>query len=623
MADPHDVIHQIEYRWQHEKDLSPFATTMSQSMTAGWDDLIRAWVRHPHATGLSESVCYQVWDRDAALAWRYRDPRAAEQPDGTRGRPHVSRVLVGQASVLTPEVAIALCLTGLPPSARPRQVSAPDELPTISPDELTTAVNKEAAELDYAAAQQAGLPELVAAALSDRHRPLAVYLPEDLVVGRVSESPQGRLLWGLYRIMWVVPGVGRRGWSFSTFELPLGAQDAITLPDIVFRKAIRDSAPPGIVRDEVKAWPLDPHALADLRPQDVGRARWLVEAYAVNGVDGAESLVADYDARDDRTVLLRTLQEPHQDVRDNVDSGSSAFVASGSPQPFAPTPPPQRADALPEPAPTGPALAQPAPPEPGGQESTTPGADAPPSPPTYTHPLPPDGAQVRHAPQSEQREQWVGKHRYSNLAYNRGKQPAPPLSLPDPHPRPATDDIPLGQDQASQGGYWQRSRIDYMLKRMREAPDPSALHEILRFILASRADLARNDRYEARVERQEARRIMSHEDWYDSVAQSSGYKLEAHELAGIFQLIVIPDLGKAEDVIERIGGWAVGADPQMICGLLIAAHDAAHKERTKLIVRRSKKDPVEQVRQIMLPRLASRWTREKGIAQWWDFDQLP
>ncbi len=115
---------------------------------------------------------------------------------------------------------------------------------------------------------------------------------------------------------------------------------------------------------------------------------------------------------------------------------------------------------------------------------------------------------------------------------------------------------------------------------------------------------------------------MSFDDWYDSVAESSGYRLDARELARIFQIIVIPDLGKAEDVTERIGGWAVDADPQMICGLLMAAHDAALKERTRLIPRKSKKDPVEHVWQIMRPKLAMRWIHENGIAQRWDPDAL-
>ena len=59
---------------------------MSQESLRGWDARIRAWVRHPHVEGLSESVCYQVFPNGrAALAWRYWDRQAAEREDGTRG----------------------------------------------------------------------------------------------------------------------------------------------------------------------------------------------------------------------------------------------------------------------------------------------------------------------------------------------------------------------------------------------------------------------------------------------------------------------------------------------------------------------------------------------------------
>ena len=607
MTDPRDVVHQIEYRWQHEKDLSPFATTMSLPMTAGWDDLIRSWVRHPHVARLSESVCYKVWDHtgDAALAWRYRDQAAAERTDGTSGRPHVSRVLVGHASVLSPEVAIALSLLGLPPSAQPQRVSAPDELPTISPDELT-AVHKVAAELDDLVAQDAGLLELVAAALSDRDKPLAVYLPEDLIA-RPLGSPQSRLLWGLHRIMRIVPGAGRRGWSFSTFELPLGAQDATTLPDIVFRTAVRASAPPGIVRDEVKAWPLDPDEPAALRPPDVGRARWLVEAYAGHGVDGVERLLADDQARSVQAVSapVQTEAEPPESIVSGPVMPEMTAL-----QGFAVRLPP-----LPTLGPTNP-LGH------GGQQRdplipTEPSAvlrepadmtvNAPPSP----------SEPEQHAPQPQPRE-WGRHHRdRDSLGSRRQGQAAPPLPLASRPSQPpsAADYVQPAGFQAGQDTSRPPGRIDLLLKQMRRAPDSPALHEILQFIVASRTEAGRN-------ERQEARRIMSHDDWYDSVAQSSGYRLGARELAGIFEIIVIPDLGKAEDVTERIAGWADGADPEMICGLLVAARDAMLKERTGFTVRRSK-NLLDQVRQIMLPRLASRWTREMGIAEWWDLDHLP
>src|SRR5579863_3560562 len=121
MPDARDAIHQIEYRWHDRRDLSPVASTMSPESQRGWDSWIRAWVRHPHADKLFESVCYQVLPNGrAALAWRYEDLRPAARELGTRGRTLVSRVFAGQASLLTPEAAIALCRTGLPAAAGPR-----------------------------------------------------------------------------------------------------------------------------------------------------------------------------------------------------------------------------------------------------------------------------------------------------------------------------------------------------------------------------------------------------------------------------------------------------------------------------------------------------------------------
>jgi len=121
VTDGRDIIHQIEYRWHDRLGLSPVASTMSPDSLRAWDSWIRLWVRHPHADKLWESVCYLVQPNGrAALAWRYEDWQVAEREDGMRGRPLVSRVLVGMENLLTPEVAIVLCRTGLPATAGPR-----------------------------------------------------------------------------------------------------------------------------------------------------------------------------------------------------------------------------------------------------------------------------------------------------------------------------------------------------------------------------------------------------------------------------------------------------------------------------------------------------------------------
>jgi hypothetical protein len=630
MAGERDAIHQIEYRWQHEKDLSPFATTMPEARTAGWNDLIRPWVRHPQAAGLSESVCYKVWTDtgDAALAWRYRDPRAAERAEGASGRPHVSRVLVGHASLLTPAVAIAVAWMGLPPSARPDLVTATEQLPIIRPDEVAGLVTKLAADLDWRAAQHEGLLELTAVALSDRDRPLAVYLPEDQFAGQLKKSPQGALLWGLYRAVSQLPGTGRRGWSFSTFELPLGAQDAATLPDIVFRQDVRAGPPPGIVRSEVKAWPFDSDGLTGLSPHDIDRAERLVDAYVVRGIEGVQRLIAE-DA---------TLAEP---------------------APPAPGPEPEPAvpiELIGQLVPEDSLIANPAAdtgsaPEPMPADGLYPdglGPDAPPSdlvsPDLMSAGLMASDLMAPDRPRGPQdREDWFGSaalrdrpaaptsppqqaagrhHRPGDrLGSSREGQPVPPLPLPGGTP---VDDLLPPRDQVGRASSWPSGHIDALLKKMQDTADAAVVREILQFIVSSRVGVGESESDEARTERQQARRVLSHPGWYDSVTRNTGSKLTARELARLFQIVVIPDLGKADDVAERIGGWADTADPEMVCGLLMAARDTGGKERTGLRSRKSRKDhPGEQVRQIMLPRLARRWASEQGIAQWWDDAEVP
>src|SRR5262249_34170755 len=154
LMDAQGMIHQIEYRWHDRRDLSPSASTMSPDSLRGWDSWIRTWVRHPHVEGLGESVCYQVHPTGrAALAWRYEDLQAADRADGTRGRPLVSRVLAGQASQLTPDLAIVLCHTGLPQWAGPApgSVTADADLAVIGVGELSALARDQAPGLDRAA----------------------------------------------------------------------------------------------------------------------------------------------------------------------------------------------------------------------------------------------------------------------------------------------------------------------------------------------------------------------------------------------------------------------------------------------------------------------------------------
>ena len=301
MADEQD-LHQIEYRHHQTNDLSPFATSMtSRESLAGWDSRIRAWVRHPHAEMLSESACYQVFPNgQAALAWRYWDERAASRGDGTLGRPLVSRVLIGLASVLIPEVALALCRAGLAADWAgwlPGQVPDGEGLPTVSGRMLADLTREMTRELDEESAAQKGLQAVVAAALAEPGAPLAISMHDALIRVPLRKCVQCPLLWGLRKVTGPLLGPVGRGWSFSTFELPLGKTDPTSLPGIVFRET-QDGvkAPPSRWRREAKVRPFDEQALGDAVSYAgmIEQAGWLVAEYQKRGGDGLTQFIGEH-----------------------------------------------------------------------------------------------------------------------------------------------------------------------------------------------------------------------------------------------------------------------------------------------------------------------------------------
>ena len=300
MADVQD-LHQIEYRHHQTNDLSPVASSMpSKESQNAWDSRIRAWVRHPHSEVLSESACYQVFSNgQAALALRYWDEQAASRADGTLGRPLVSRVLVGPASVLTPEAAIVTCRQGLSADwvgMLPGRVPDGRELPMASGAALTALTREMTPGLDRASATQPGLHAVVAAALSEPTVPLAISVHDVLIQAPLRDSVQCPLLWGLRRITGPLLGLVGRGWSFSTFELPLGQMDPASLPGIVFRET-RDvgQAPPSRWRRETRVRPFAEGALGDDVPYAgmIERAGWLVAEYQERGGEELERFIAD------------------------------------------------------------------------------------------------------------------------------------------------------------------------------------------------------------------------------------------------------------------------------------------------------------------------------------------
>jgi hypothetical protein len=330
-------IDQIEYRHHQTRDLSPVATSMSsRDSLRGWDSQISAWVRHPHADRLSESLCYQVFSTGkAAVAWRYWDQRAAERADGSRGRPIVSRVLVGPLSVLTPAVAVALCLVGPADlvGPMPGEVQDDDTLPTVSGAALAAVAREKASELDRDALKlsQPGLQALVAAALADPFIPLAISIRDVIIQKPLRDGVQYPLLWGLHRIIGRLLGPDGRGWSFSTFELPLGETDPSTLPAIVFRQALDGTqAPPVRYRKEAKVRPLAPDALNRRHPY----AAWyafagsLVEEYEKRGGNGLDQFIAECCSGE--TALQRRINR----VADELRNTESPVIISSEPVNF-------------------------------------------------------------------------------------------------------------------------------------------------------------------------------------------------------------------------------------------------------------------------------------------------
>jgi hypothetical protein len=299
MADAQD-LHQIEYRHHQTRDLSPVASSMSRESVSGWDARIRAWVRHPHSDTLSESVCYQVYPNGAAaMAWRYWDSRVAVRADGSHGRPLVSRVLVGPASVLTPEVAVALCRTGpVPELIGPPPGQVPDDtvLKMVSGAALASLARQMTPELDAGALAQEGMQAVLAAVLAEPAIPLGINAPEEVMQQPVRDGAQCLLLWGLRRTAGPVLGAAGREWSFSTFELPLGDTDPATLPRIVFRELPAGTQrPPTRTRREVQVRPFTSSALDPEMPYAtrVGLAGWLIAEYRDQGGDQLRDLIIE------------------------------------------------------------------------------------------------------------------------------------------------------------------------------------------------------------------------------------------------------------------------------------------------------------------------------------------
>jgi CHAT domain len=304
-------VHQVEYRWLPATDMSPIAGSLPVASIQPWNGRILQWVRHRAVDVPTESVRYEVFaDGMAALAWRKRNAQAIELEGVPNGRPDAARILIGPDRLLTPDVAVAVCHAGLPRGVGPRpgQVTVGTALPPVDPAELTDLARDQADELDRLAERETGLNRIIAAALADRDTPLSVELPQRVIAKSPQAGSQGPLLWGLRRTVWPLLGIGtgRRGWSFSTYEPPMGEMDPRGLADIVFRTHHAAQRPPQVVRREIRVRPRDPVEPPASMYQDF--ARVLVAAYQYLGGTTLsrylDAIGGDYQSVDKRIAAM-------------------------------------------------------------------------------------------------------------------------------------------------------------------------------------------------------------------------------------------------------------------------------------------------------------------------------
>jgi hypothetical protein len=563
MADAKD-LHQIEYRHHQTNDLSPVASSMSsRESLAGWHSRIRAWVRHPHADNLSESACYQAFSNgQAALAWRYWDEQAASREDGTRGRPLVSRVLIGSASVLTFEVALAWCRTG--PSEQwlgplPGHVPDGSLLPVVSGEALTAGAREMISDLDRDSAAQEGLLAVVAAGLDNPSTPLAISVPDTLIQLPLQHCVQCPLLWGLHRITGPLLGSAGRGWSFSTFELALGETDPTSLPAIVFREA-RDGpkAPPARWRKEAKVRPFDSGALVDgtSYAATIEIAGWLVTEYRERGGEGLEQFIAECADRAGPSALRieqvwHALRKSHQPADAASQEPDAPKPESGEPESGEPAAAESEAvqygdDKLP------------------GDPANFATEDKPPCPnasatvsPDNSDLVPSDGDRGNDAPFEE----------------------GPMRS-------------PYGGDQAP--GDASQAPMSSLLKQL------ELLGEDQERFLSVLEDIGQTGNATPE-EREKSWYVISGAGWYENVSRNDSFR--PGNLASILALVVIPELaGQLRG--ETIAGWAEQAPVPMVVGLLAAAQ--ADSE-----------EMWETAAGILEPVLAYRWMKEQFAGDYW------
>jgi hypothetical protein len=563
------IVDQIEFRWQPGRDMSPFAWSFTDDRTVSfWSGrllgIFRPAIPNP-AQGVPETsfFYYAPGDGHAALIWRHYEAGASRLQDDAARRPLVARALVGAAGVLTPDLAIAACRNS--PLARfgppPGQASSVQGLPPLRGEHLA-AEPATIRALDQAACQERGLDALIAGALEYPEMPLSVLLPGREMLALPKDSAQLLLLWGLWRAtapLVTVTGARQaaragRGWSFSTYEPPLGATGTGVLPDVVFRCQEQQGQPPMNARPEKVILPrLAGGPTAGGFP---GFGERLARAYRELG--GAEldrllhQVAADSPDVDERLQLAS--KRLNLILRGPAAAGlerTSAESASPNPyweslsvepgwEPAASYPPDTAtgASALvpPRPVPSRP----PAPAHAGGPYANLGAA-----------PDSPDwAAEDPAAPAAEAPQHWQDEAEAAPM----------PLSL-------IMDRLDAGSDNPSFA-----LAHDALRKRLTD-PSPS--------------------------ERAAARRRLANCSWYiPALARTEPFKIE-ETLQHLFAIAVIPDIDQPE-VAGELARWAESSPPEVIRGLCAAAYFDSP-------------ETAQRLSRTLQPTLSHRWLRERGI----------
>lgn len=328
-------IHQIEFRWDPDYDLTGIAWSFeSRTQFESWNNRLKkhAGVSARGRTAAAEAPSSAVYltypDGMAALILRSVDPRAMSPGNAAssaaRGagadRLHlVARALIGLGSTLTAEIAMLVAASdprGIF-SRLPGQVGRGTQLQPMSFTHLVgNAVATE--DLERRARRAPGLDALIAAVLENPARPVTMILPPDEIRSPVAASRALALLWASRRILkpLLTDADGRPldGWraAFSTCEAPLTGGDGRTEPAVAFRERGLEGPPLHEGPREVR--PGD----AAARQGDLSAAAGLLaDAYAAFGDDAARlvrPVVRDCATLQDKIVAVACSEEITQAI---------------------------------------------------------------------------------------------------------------------------------------------------------------------------------------------------------------------------------------------------------------------------------------------------------------------